>query len=131
MLNVCEEEISKIKFFGISNETIVEVCKSLEERFPSRSTVPCTRNSHHFIPLLSSKITHKLSSEDKSHAGTHDFNLPAALQLCDIRSMTYVTCLYNSFWCVQNKVWSKFNLCSHTGHVKHLIGEKLKIQAMC
>ena len=33
MLNVCEEEISKLKFFEISNETIVEVRKPLEERW--------------------------------------------------------------------------------------------------
>ena len=29
MLNVCKEEISKIKFFRISKETMDEVCKSL------------------------------------------------------------------------------------------------------
>ena len=48
----------------------------------------------------SSKIACKLSSEDKSHAGTHDFNLPTTFWFCDIRPMTYVTCLYDSFWCV-------------------------------
>ena len=48
----------------------------------------------------SSKIACKLSSEDKSHAGTHDFNLPTTFQLCDIRPMTYVICLYDSFWWV-------------------------------
>ena len=59
--------------------------------------VPGTQSSHHFILLSSSKIAHKLSSEDKSHAGTHDFDLPTTSQLCDIRPMTYVTCLYDSF----------------------------------
>ena len=86
------------KLFGISKGTMDEVCKSLEERFSSGNTVPGTRSSHHFIPLSSSKIAHKLSSEDKSRAGTRDFNLPTTLQLCDIRPMTYVTCLYDSFW---------------------------------
>ena len=92
--------MSKIKFFGISKETMGEVRKSLEERFSRGNTVPGTRSSHHFIPLSSSKIAHKLSSEDESHAGTHDFNLPTTFQLCDIRPMTYVTCLYDSFWWV-------------------------------
>ena len=100
MLNVCEEEMSKIKFFGISKETMDEVRKSLEERFSRGNTVPGTRSSHHFIPISSSKIAHKLSSEDESHAGTHDFNLPTTFQLCDIRPMTCVTCLYDSFWWV-------------------------------
>ena len=94
MLNVCEEEMSKIKFFGISKETMDEVRKSLEEQFSRGNTVPGTQSSHHFIPLSSSKIAHKLLSEVESHAGTHDFNLPTTL--CDIRPMTYVTCLYDS-----------------------------------
>ena len=92
--------MSKIKFFGISKETMDEVRKSLEERFSRGNTVPGTRSSHHFIPISSSKIAHKLSSEDESHAGTHDFNLPTTFQLCDIRPMTCVTCLYDSFWWV-------------------------------
>ena len=100
MLNVCEEEMSKIKFFGISKETMDEVRKSLEERFSRGNTVPGTRSSHHFIPISSSKIAHKLSSEDESHAGTHDFNLPTTFPLCHFRTMTYVACLYNSFWWV-------------------------------
>ena len=69
-------------------------------QFSRGNTVPSTQRSHHFIPLPSSKIAHKLLSEDKSHAGTHDFNLPTTFQLCDIRPMTYVTCLYDSFWLV-------------------------------
>ena len=88
------------KLFGISKETMDEVCKSLEERFSSGNTVPGTRSSHHFIPLSSSKIVHKPSTEDESHTGTHDFNLPTTFQLCDIRPMTYVICLYDSFWWV-------------------------------
>ena len=42
MLNVCEEEMSKIKFFEISKETMDEVRKSLEERFSRGDTVPGT-----------------------------------------------------------------------------------------
>ena len=76
LLNVCEEEMSKIKFFRISKETMDEVRKSLEEWFSRGNTVPCTQSSHYLIPLSSSKIAHKLSSNDKFHAGTHDFNLP-------------------------------------------------------
>ena len=80
MLNVCEEEISKIKFFVISRETMDEARKSLEERFSRGSTVPGTRSGQHFISLSLSKIVHQLSSEDESHAGTHGFNLPITFQ---------------------------------------------------
>ena len=89
-LNVCEEEMSKIKFSGTGKETIGGVRKSLAERFSRGNTVPGTQSSHHVIPLSSSsKIAHKLSSEDESHAGTHNFNLPTTFQLCDIRPMIY------------------------------------------
>ena len=93
MLNVCKEEMSKIKFFGIRKEAMGEVYKPLEEWFSRGNTVPGTQSSHHFKPLSSSKIANNLSSEDKSHAGTHDFNLPATFQLCDISDipMTYGT----------------------------------------
>ena len=137
MLNVCEEEMSKVKFFGISKETMGEVHKSLKEWFSRENTIPGTQSSHHFIPPSSCKIAHKLSSEDESHAGTHDFNLLITFQLSDIRPMTYVTCLYNSFWWVglvtqvdveQGDV--RVNFCSHMGHVKHLIDQKLKVHAM-
>ena len=100
MLNVCKEEMSQIIFSGIDKETMGGVHKSLVEQFSRGNTVPGTHSSHHFIPLSSSKIAHKLSSEDESRAGTHDFNLPTTFQLCDIRPMTCVTCLYDSFWWV-------------------------------
>ena len=137
MLNVGKEEMSKIEFFGISKETVDEVHKSLEERFSRGNTVPGTWSSHHFIPLSSSKIAHKLSSEDESHAGTHDFNLSTTFQLCDIRPMAYVTCLCNFFWWVglvtqvnveQGDVKVQVMLCCY---VKQLISQKLKIHAMC
>ena len=92
--------MSQIKFCGIGKQAMGGVRKSLVERFSRGNTVPATKNSHHFIPLSSPKIAHKLSSEDESHADTHDFNLPATFQLCDIRPMTCVTCLYDSFWWV-------------------------------
>ena len=100
MPNVFEEDMIKIKFFGIIKETMDEVRESLEERFSSGNTVLGAWSSHHFITLSSSKFAHKLSSEDESHADTHHFNLPTTFQLCDIRPTTYLTCIYDSFWWV-------------------------------
>ena len=55
MLNVCEKEMSKIKFFGIRKETMDEVRKSLEERF-SRETLfqvhETATTSYHYHPKL-------------------------------------------------------------------------------
>ena len=76
MFNVCEEEMSKIKFFGISKETMGEVHKSLEEKFSRGNTVPGTQSSHHFIAWSSSKIANKLSCKDASQADTHDLIFP-------------------------------------------------------
>ena len=42
MLNVCKEEMSKIKFFGTSKETMDEICKSLEAQFSWGNIVPGT-----------------------------------------------------------------------------------------
>ena len=42
MLNVCEEEMSKIKFFGTSKEIMDEIYKSPEEQFSWGNIVPGT-----------------------------------------------------------------------------------------
>ncbi len=62
--------------------------------------MPGTRSSHHFVPLSTSKVGHKLSSEDESYVDTHDFDLPTILDMSDISPMKYITCIYNSFWWV-------------------------------
>ena len=42
ILNVCKEEMSKIKFCEISKETVDKVHKSLEEQFSRGDTIPGT-----------------------------------------------------------------------------------------
>ena len=61
--------------------------------------VPVTRSSHHLVPLLSSRISDKLTSEDESYVDNHDFNVPTLFEIEDISPSAYVTCIYNSFWC--------------------------------
>ena len=136
MLNVCEEDMSQIKFSGIGKETLYGSHKSLVEWFSRGNTVPVTQSSHDFIPISSSKSAHKLSSEDESQEGLLDFNLPTTFQLRDIRPMTRMNCLYDSFWWVGlvNQVdveQGHVNLSSHMGHSKQLINQKLKVHAMC
>ena len=100
MLELCENEMSSINFFGISKESMTNIRANLEMRYKNGGTVPGTRSSHHFVPLSSSQICHKLTSEDKSFVCTHDFNVPTIYDIENINASSYVTCIYNSFWWV-------------------------------
>ena len=89
-----------ITFFDICQEEMVVTRMFLEERFIIGSTVPGTRSSHHFVPITSSKIGHKLCSDDQSYVSTHKFDLPTILNDRDIVPMQYVTCVLDSVWWV-------------------------------
>ena len=100
MLDVCQEEMPSIKFFGIPKEDMVVIRAELEIRYMDGDTVPGTRSSHHFIPLSTSTIGHKLSSDDDSFVDVHDFKIPTYVDIGDIGPSSYVTCVYNTFWWV-------------------------------
>ena len=72
----------------------------MEKRYEDGQTVPGTRSSHHFIPLSSSKIGHKLCSEDESFVDVQDFIIPSPVDITSITPSSYFTCSYNSFWWV-------------------------------
>ena len=99
-LTLCQEEMPSINFFGVSKETMTDVRRNLQKQSKDWKTIPGTRSSHHFTPLSPSQIGHMLTSEDDSSEDTFDFNLPTTLEITDIRSSTYVTCLHNSLWWV-------------------------------
>ena len=63
-------------------------------------TVSATRSSHHFVPLSSSRIGHKLTSEDEPYVDIDDFNVPTFFEIGDISASPFFTCIYNSFWWV-------------------------------
>ena len=63
-IELCKEEIKGITFFDISQSRMTDVRESLKIRFSKGKTIPGTRSCHHFIPLSTSKISHKLTSED-------------------------------------------------------------------
>ena len=100
MLEVCENEMTSIIFFGITKERMVHVRMFLEKRFESGNTVPGTRASHHFVLLSSAKVGHRLTSEEESFIDIHNFNLPTIFNMSDFTPSTYVTCTCNSFWWV-------------------------------
>ena len=88
-----------IKFFGICKKSLISV-ENLEERYERGATVPDTQSSYHFVPLPSSRIGQKLTSEDESYVDIHNFNVPALFEIGDISPSAYFTCIYNSFWWV-------------------------------
>ena len=97
MLDLCGNEIMSIKFVGICKWSMISV-ENLEKWYGSGDTVLVTWSSHHFIPMSSSWIGHKLTSEDESYVDIHDFNVPTLFEIGDISPSAYVTCIYNSLW---------------------------------
>jgi len=100
MLELCEEEMPSIKFFGISKEDMTAVRSFLQKRFAEGKTIPGTRSSHHFIPVSATEIGHKLTSEDTSFVDIINFNISSPLSTKDIQMSSYITCIYNAFWWV-------------------------------
>ena len=62
--------------------------------------MPGTWSSHYFVPLSSSQIVHKLTSEDESYVDIHDFSVPTIFEIGDISPSADVTYIYKSFWWV-------------------------------
>ena len=61
-------KMRSITFFGICKESMISAENlEIEKWYKGGKTVPVTENSHHLIPLSSSRIYPKLSSEDDSH----------------------------------------------------------------
>ena len=68
ILDLCDNETMLIKFFGICKESMISVENlEIEKWYEGGDTVPVTRNSHHLVPLPSSRICPKPTSEDESY----------------------------------------------------------------
>ena len=68
ILDLCGNEMMSIKFFGICKESMISVENlEIEKWYEGWDTVPVPRSSHHLVPLSSSRIGPKLTSEDKSY----------------------------------------------------------------
>ena len=105
ILDLCENEMMSIKFFGICKESMISV-ENLEIKkwYEGGDTVPITRSSHHLVPLSSSRIGPKLTSEDKSYVDIQ------SISLCDL--------------CIQ------LVLCILMDHEKHLVSISVVIHVM-
>ena len=69
-----------IKFFGICKDRMISIENlEIEKWYEGGDTVPVTRSSHHLVPLSSSQIGPKLTSEDESYVDIQSISL---LDLC-------------------------------------------------
>ena len=79
ILDLCENEMMSIKFFGICKENIISVGNlEIEKRYEGGDTVPIIRCSLHLVPLSSSQIGPKLTSKDESYVDIQ------SISLCDL-----------------------------------------------
>ena len=75
-----ENEMMSITFFRICNESMISIENlEIEKWYEGGDTVPVTRSSHHLVPLSSSQIGPKLTSEDESYVDIQSISL---LDLC-------------------------------------------------
>ena len=97
VLEVCQEKMKSIIFFGIDKKDMVEVREKMEKRFEDGKTITGTRSSH-FIP--------QSASQNDSFVGIHNFKIPTRVDTGDIAPLSYISCFYNSFGWVglMNKV---------------------------
>ena len=65
-----------IKFLKIFKESMITVENfEIEKWYEGGDTVPVTRSSHHLVPLSSSQIGPKLTSEDESYVDIQSISL--------------------------------------------------------
>ena len=100
VLEVCQEEMKSIIFFGIDKEDMVEVREKMENRFKDGMALPGTRGSHQYIRQSASQIGHKLCSKDDSFVDIHDFKIPIPVDIGNIAPLSYISCVYNLLWWV-------------------------------
>ena len=100
VLEVHQEEMKSIIFFGVDKEDMVEVREKMEKRFKDDMTLPRTRGSHQYICQSASQIGHKLCSNDDLFVDIHDFKIPIRADIGNIAQLSYISCVYNLLWWV-------------------------------
>ena len=79
ILDLCENEMMSIKFFGICKESMISVENlEIEKWYEGGDTVPVTKGSHYLVPLSSARIGPKLTRKDESYVDIQ------SISLCDL-----------------------------------------------
>ena len=75
-LDLCENEMVLIRFFGICKDSMISVENlKIEKWYEDGNTVPATHSSHYLVSLTSSRIGPKLISKDESDVDVQSINL--------------------------------------------------------
>ena len=76
ILDLCQNEMLSIKFFGICKESMISVENlEIERWYEGGDTVPVTLSSNHLVPLSFSRIGPKLTSEDELYVDVQSISL--------------------------------------------------------
>ena len=79
ILDLCDNEMMLIKFFGICKESMISVENLEIEKWNEKEyIVSVTQSSHHLVLLSSSRIVPKLTREDESYVDIQ------SISLCDL-----------------------------------------------
>ena len=102
MFKCCVEHIKTIRFVLIQKVDMTSVRKFLNARFENGRTVPGTRSYHHYVPLSTSKIAYKRTSEDIGYHNTFELirgkYTEEVVLIPKFNLMDFVACKYDSFW---------------------------------
>ena len=92
ILDLCENEMMSIKFFGICEENMISVENlETEKWYEGGDTVPVTGSSDHLVPLSSSRIGSKLASENESYVDIQSISLcNLCIQLVLVGGMVFL-----------------------------------------
>ena len=115
ILDLCENEMMSIKFFGICEENMISVENlETEKWYEGGDTVPVTGSSDHLVPLSSSRIGSKLASENESYVDIQSISL---CNLCIQLVLVGLHCYFSWYSCMK-------------GHGRPLISINVVIHAM-
>ena len=79
ILDLCENEMISITFFGICEESMIgSENLEIEKWYEGEDIVPVTRSSLHLVPLSSPSIGNPLTSKDESYVNIQ------SISLCDL-----------------------------------------------
>ena len=79
ILDLCDNEMMLIKFFGICKESMISVENLEIEKWNEKEyIVSVTQSSHYLVLLSSSRIVPKLTREDESYVDIQ------SISLCDL-----------------------------------------------
>lgn len=104
LFEFCDEHLTGIKFFFVSNDEVEASRKGQEERFKHGHTVAGTRENHHFVPIDEKQIRVSRVSNDTASFIAH-VDRSAEIEpmpVVNLQPGQYVACVYENNWWIGN-----------------------------